>query len=253
MTRPWYVEFFDGPYLRFFGPFVGPERTSAEVDAVERLLGLTAPVRVLDLCCGHGRHAVELARRGHDVVGVDLNQRFLDDAGAAARAAGVGVDLRCGDMRDLPVDTADVDVVVSLFNSFGYFPDDDEDAAVLREVRRVLRPDGRFLLEVEHRDGMLAAWRASEASRTADGTVVVEERFFDLRSSRKRVDHLAIAPDGARLEGWHDTRVYALTELAALGERADLRLDGWFGDLDGSVLEPESEVQVLLFGVREDA
>ena len=79
-----------------------------------------SPRRVLDLCCGPGRHTVELARRGHEVVGVDRTAAFLDTAREAARAAGVAPELIRSDARDF-VCRPPADVVLNLWTSFGYF------------------------------------------------------------------------------------------------------------------------------------
>src|SRR4029453_1646091 len=84
--RPWYVDFFDGDYLRIFGPVLPSERTAAEVNAVVERLGLPRGARLLDLGCGQGRHAVPLAQLGYQVVGLDLRRPLLDRA--AARAGG---------------------------------------------------------------------------------------------------------------------------------------------------------------------
>ena len=56
--RPWYTDFFDDDYLRIFLPMLPEERTAAEVNGVVERLGLAPGARLLDLCCGHGRHAV---------------------------------------------------------------------------------------------------------------------------------------------------------------------------------------------------
>ncbi len=98
--------------------------TKGQVDGVERMLGLTPERRILDVCCGYGRHTLELARRGYrHVVGVDLSRPLLAQARRTARAEGLRVDFRLADMRRLPF-RGSFDVGLNLFTSFGYFQDD---------------------------------------------------------------------------------------------------------------------------------
>lgn len=120
------------------------EVTQREADLVCRIaaehFGQRAP-RILDIACGTGRHALELARRGFDVVAMDLQEGCLRIARAEAPIA-----CAVADMRHLPLAEGSVDLVLNMWNSFGYFLDEAEEAEALREFRRVLRPGGLALL-----------------------------------------------------------------------------------------------------------
>src|SRR5689334_10762697 len=112
VTLPWYVEFFrSGDYARLYS--FERERSAREAAFAVRALGLSRGARVLDLCCGCGRHLRELP----GAVGVDLDLASLRGLPAA-----------CADMRALPLRSGSVDGVVSLFSSFGYLESDEEDA-----------------------------------------------------------------------------------------------------------------------------
>src|SRR5690606_32541738 len=100
-----------------------PEATRREVDSILAMSGRAPGASVLDLCCGVGRHAVEFARRGFDVTGLDISPTFLDVARQKATDAGVRVAWVKGDMREIPFQDR-FDLVVNLFGAWGYFATD---------------------------------------------------------------------------------------------------------------------------------
>ena len=210
--RPWYVDFFDGDYLRIFTPVLPEERTAAEVNAVVERLGLAPGARLLDLCCGQGQR----------------------------------VGLVQADMRRLPFAAASFDAVLNLFNAFGYLEDEAQDELVLHEVARVLRPGGLFLQELANREAVVRGWHDSDVVRHDDGLIVLQERSLDLRTSRDLVGYTLLHPDGRRSTGGHAIRLYTLTELEAMLCRAGLELQEVSGDLDGGPLELDSAFVVTL-------
>ena len=141
----WYEEFFGEDYVRFHlrgGEWL-EERTGPQCDFVVSALELQPGARVLDLCCGQGRHSVELAQRGYNVTGFDLSEYLLGLARTKAEKLGVEVEFVRGDMRELPWES-EFDAVVNLWTAFGYLESDEEDERVLRSVGAALRPGGQF-------------------------------------------------------------------------------------------------------------
>jgi SAM-dependent methyltransferase len=129
-----------GAYLRY--SFT--RGTEQEVGFLVEALGLGPGQRVLDVGCGPGRHAHSLARRGIEVVGVDISQRFVD---LAAAGAPPGAAFVRADARTLAYD-AEFDAAISLCQgAFGLAGGPgaplDEDGAVLAGIDRALRPGGR--------------------------------------------------------------------------------------------------------------
>jgi len=246
--RPWYDGFFDDDYLRIFSPELPEERTAAEVNAVVARLGLAPGGRLLDLCCGQGRHAVPLARLGYRVAGLDLSRPLLAQAATQAAASGEPVGLVQADMRRLPFADASFDAVLNLFNAFGYLEDEAADQLVLAEVARVLAPGGRLLQELANREALVRGWHDSQVQRTGDGLVVLHERTLDLRASRELVRYTLLHPDGRRSTREHAIRLYTMAELEVMLGRAGLELLEVSGDLDGGPLELDSSFLVTLSG-----
>jgi SAM-dependent methyltransferase len=133
-------------YETFLEP-IALEQTEREAAFVARWLPLPAYARVLDLCCGQGRHARALASRGYSVTGVDSNAAALTVARRASRDT---IAYLQHDMRHLDELPEVFDAVICLWQSYGYF-DAATNADILRQIGRKLRPTGRLVLDIYHR------------------------------------------------------------------------------------------------------
>src|SRR5947199_4503497 len=142
----WWRSWFGRGYLGLYDEYLA-ERTLVEIDRLEALLALRPPQRILDLPCGQGRHAIELARRGYDVTGADLSPYLLSVAEERGRAIGVRVRWLSADMRR-PIAGQTFDVVLNLFTSLGYFADEADDRKGVWAAAGMLVPEGSLALEV---------------------------------------------------------------------------------------------------------
>ena len=241
----WYEGFFEGEYLDLLAPELTSERTLGEVGFVVERLGLEPGARVLDLACGHGRHSLELARRGFRVTGIDLSPRSLEQAREAAAAEGLAADFVEADMREIEFDD-EFDAAINLFTAIGYFESDDEDRTVFERVARALRPGGGFLVETINALGLAGRYQERLWEDVGDGLVMLSEHDWDLRAGRNRAVWTFVRPDGTRSELRHVVRIYAPWEVVRLLEDAGLEVEEAWGDLAGAPLEPASRRIVLL-------
>jgi SAM-dependent methyltransferase len=229
----WYVDFFrQGFYHRSWAPAERFERAEREVDFIVEALGVPPGASVLDLCCGEGRHAIALARRGFRMSGLDLSAFHLRLARQAANEAGVSVRWHRGDMRDIPWE-GEFDAIINVFTSFGYLESDEEDFKVLAGVAKALKPGGRFLLDTINREMLVRHWEEHIWQEGHEGTVRLEDRRFDFLAGRQRNRVLSIDPDGTRSEREIDLRLYTLKELADMLSRAGLVVRRAWGGFDG--------------------
>ena len=241
----WPVTFFDDEYLRIYRPQLTAERTRGETDFLFRALGVKAGDAVLDLACGHGRHAIDMARRGLRVTGVDLSPRYLELAAEDAKAAGVEVRWLARDMRSLDF-AGEFEGAYSFFTSFGYYGDAENDA-VVEQLARALRPGGRLLLDLVNRDRMLAQPPGRTWNQREDGGLLMEEFTLDPRTSRLRVRVTLIESSaGPRPIKEYDVRLYTCAELTALLARHGLTVREVWGGADGSAYSAESRRLVVL-------
>lgn len=244
-NTPWYKTFFGEDYLHIYEPVLTPDRTRREVDGIVNLLALPEGSSILDLCCGHGRHAIPLAQRGYQVTGQDLSDVFLREAEKEAQAQGVLVHWVHGDMRNIPFEN-EFDAVINIFTAFGYLEDQGEDQKVLQQVGKALKPGGLFLLETIHREGLMRHYAPQMISYYPEGLIELEERSFDLLTSRSEVQIMMIYPDGQRKEYGFTHRVYTLTELVQMLAVAGLQMKAFFGTWDRSELTIDSFRLILL-------
>ncbi len=152
----WWRYIFNSNYLKTDGDIVDDSSITAhEVDMYIEYAGLMQNHKILDLCCGQGRHMLELKRRGFEnVEGLDRSRYLVNKARTQARKEGIDIKIKEGDARKLPYKSDSFDAVMILGNSFGYFESARDDETLLREVRRVLKPMGKLLLDIS--DGEFA-------------------------------------------------------------------------------------------------
>ena len=154
-----------------------PALTKREVDVIENVLRLQPSTRILDVCGGQGRHALELARRGYRYLTVlDYSDFLLDRGRWEAVASGLSVTFCQGDARAMALPAASFDVALLMDNSFGYFVDAVDDHRVLAEVARILTTDGRFLLDLIDRDMALRHFCPESWHEATDDIVVCWKR-----------------------------------------------------------------------------
>ena len=223
------------PYMFSPAQFAAAEE---EIDPLLRLIGMR-PQSILDLCCGPGRFAVPLARRGFCVTGVDRTAFFLNKARERAAAENVAVEWVQEDMRTF-VQPGAFDLALSMFTSFGYFDDKSEDLTVLRNVHESLRPGGALVMDVVGKERLARTFQPATSSKHADGSVVIDRREVLDDWTRVRMEWTIIKDNAVRVFTIHHT-VYSGQELkdrlTAVGF-GDVRL---YGSIDGAPYGREAD------------
>ncbi len=240
-SRDWFRDWFGEEYLAIY-----PHRDEREAEEAVRLFLAAAPpppvAGVLDVACGAGRHLRELLAAGVPAVGLDLSRELLRRArGASPRARVVRAD-----MRSLPFADGAFAGVTSFFTSFGYFESRDEDARVVAEMRRVLRPGGSFMLDFLNADRVRADLVASDEFEVR-GHRVVQTRWIDGDVVTKRIRIEESARTGARGARTFEERVrlYEAGDLDSILSAAGLSADARFGDYAGGPFGPASPRLIL--------
>jgi SAM-dependent methyltransferase len=218
--KPWWIEFFEDDYVLTLD---NPKRkhVQRDVDFIEQSLALDKGSRVLDLGCGHGVHAVELASRSYQVVGVDVSSTMLTLAKDYNLKRGTSVSFIQGDMRELNLEEV-FDGIFCWSTTFGYF-DDQRNVDVLERVARALRPGGRFVLDVHNRDYI--SWRQpSMAWFEKPGCTCMDEVKVDFYTSRLVTKRMVMFDNGKSKEIEMSIRLYTLHELGRVLTAAGFRV-----------------------------
>ncbi|MEB2313069.1 MAG: methyltransferase domain-containing protein [Sorangiineae bacterium] len=207
--RPWWEEIFSEDFVR--ASYRIPDAVIArEVDFIEESLGVAPGGVVLDLGCGDGHHAVELASRGYGVVGYDLSLYQLALAADVAQDRGQKINFLQGDMREMAFEEM-FDGIFCWNTTFGYF-EEEKNFAVAQRVFKALKPGGMFLIDVVNRD-FVAADQPNQLWYEGDACVCMDDMSVDFITSRLRVKRTLILDDGRSRECSYSVRLYALHEL----------------------------------------
>jgi ubiquinone/menaquinone biosynthesis C-methylase UbiE len=225
---------FDETYLETYLPLVDPERTRAEALGAASLAQVEPGAEVLDCPTGFGRHALVLAEEGYRVTGLDRSEALLAEA-ERRRTDAEWPRFVHGDYRELPFEDGSFDAVLNLFSSLGYLGRDG-DVGVLREFRRVLRPERSMIVETAHRDGFARfarpfAWRTWD--RLPDGSLYLEERTPDWTTGTIDTYRVIVSPTGERVERPYVLHVYSAKEWVEMLREAGFIDAGAFGAWDG--------------------
>ena len=217
------------------------QRIVAADQQVADALALTKPAgkTVLDLCCGPGRCSIALAKKGFRVTGVDKTKYLLDKARSRARAARLKLEWVRADMRDF-IRPNSFALALSMFTSFGYFDDRNEDVVVLRNIRESLQPGGVCLIEVLGKEGLAKVFQPTGSHLLSDGTLIVERREIFDDWTRVRSEWLLVENRRVKRFQFHHT-VYSGLELRDRMERVGFGGVKLYGSLRGDEYGPDAE------------
>jgi ubiquinone/menaquinone biosynthesis C-methylase UbiE len=232
----------------FFDPVVGDvlfadkmEHAGTEVEHIIRRTNAKPPAEVLDLACGVGRHSLVFAAHGFTVTGLDYSQPFLRAARRRARDAGLKIRFVQGDMKDLGSHFADdrFDLIVSLFNSFGYFERRRDNTTTLRAVHRVLRPGGAFVINTLNAAGVARRLKQPVAFRyePLPNVQVTDASRYDARRKKTYADWTIVDARRPKARVFRRSvcqHVYSHAELTRLLTATGFRIgeiwSSWAGD-----------------------
>lgn len=149
-------------------------------------------------------------------------------------------------MKTIPFES-EFDAIINMFTAFGYLKSKDDDFQVLQEMFKSLKPGGKLLIDTLNREWVIINNIEREWRLDKDGTIIIEERNFDLKTSRNHVSFKLVSPEAKikEIEG-HKIRLYTLTELIQMLEEANFVFKKAFGDYNSSKYDKNSPRMIIL-------
>lgn len=240
---PWWESYFAEDYDRLY-PDKDESSGDGEVRAILAAMAIRPGARILDVGCGNGRHALAFARRGYQVTAVDRSPTLLARATEAKERTGLSLDLRLADMRSLPLHGAPLyDGIVSLFTSFGFFSD-QENEAVARGMASALAPGGRLLLDLNNAL-LLEKAHGHRTWSEREGGFLLDEFNWEPKSRRFSGTRILLTGGNERRYPF-EYRGYSEAEIRALLKRAGLRVLAVYGSLDRTPFNDRAPRMVAL-------
>jgi ubiquinone/menaquinone biosynthesis C-methylase UbiE len=243
----WIREYFEHGYAQRWGLPAPSDHVRLQADALWNLLQLSPTSRVIDIGCGHGRHALALADRGPEIIGLDFAVALLKRARHLAGELRTQVRWVRGDMRRLPFQSECADATI-MMDAFGFFDTEEEHEAVLREAARVLTTGGRLVLKVVNGGPILDAFRETDREER-DGVVISVSSTLTIDPPRMTQ---RISVSGSRGQGEYERRqrLYRVEELCVALEHVGFAIVGVFASPDGATFEATVSSTIWIVGQR---
>lgn len=215
----------------------------AVVDGIIAMTGLAPGAKVLDSCCGPGRHGLEFARRGYRVCGVDITASYIQAFGESAAAEALDVELVRADVRGFrrPVS---YDLAINLFTSFGYFATAAEDQAYAALLYENLKPGGRLVMDMVGKETAARDFIEGEWFER-DGKLILTE--FSVVGNWEGLRNRWLIVDGPqRIDRSWVQRLYSAVEMRDLLHKAGFRRVDFFGSCQQSAYDHKAASLVVM-------
>ncbi|GAI45550.1 unnamed protein product, partial [marine sediment metagenome] len=223
------------------------EQAPEEVENIISLLGIKKGKKILDLCCGVGRHSIEFARRGYHVTGVDITTEYLNQARRKARKVKVKIEFIKDDMRRFYRENS-FDAVVNLFTSFGYFENQEDDYRVVQNIYDSLKKGGVFLVEIMGKEVLARIFQKRDWYEI-NGLIVLEERETDKNWEYIKSRWILIKGKNKK-EFTITLRLYSALELMNLFKNVGFRKVKAYGDLAGAPYDHTAKLSGLTWSIK---
>lgn len=229
-------------YLYFHKDFLDIKRTAKECAFIQKACGLKANHQILDLACGHGRHANFLAEKGYKLTGIDLNTPFIQMAKREAESKNINIAYIEKDILAINYEQA-FDTILLLFNSLGFF--DRKDAKILlSKIEQALKIGGKAFIDTKNRDHLLKEIPPCSITERGRDLMIDQLSFNPIEgtTTNKRI----YIKDGKRYDAPFTMTTYSYTDFIQLLEGTNLKITQTWGSWSGDTFNQDSRRIIFL-------
>jgi SAM-dependent methyltransferase len=215
-----------------------PAETKKEIEQIISLTGIRPNSKLLDLCCGQGRHSLEFARRGYKVTGVDRTEKYLEYAKRESSGENLSAKFIKDDMRNFRKDNY-YNLIIIMYTSFGYFEGREENLQVLKNCNKSLTKNGKLLIDLvgkeilkkkfkEHESFMINGINYIEERKIIGNWEMIENKWIMIKKNRRKEFSLS---------HW----LYSAEEMKDMLCETGFHSAKIFGDLSGSKYDENAQ------------
>lgn len=237
-TSHWYKDAF-GKFYPILYSHLDEAAAERDINQLINRFQLTGDERILDVCCGEGRHLSALLKKGFDAWGVDFSGYLLKKA--AVRRETSGRILRA-DIRAIPFKNC-FHVALNLFTSFGYFLDDEQNLTALKEMAVTLKPGGWLVVDHINRS-FLQANLIRRSQERRQGYDIIQRRCIQGKRVIKEIT--LTSRDGKVTELTENVRLFSLEEIKGFFTAAGIGDVCCWGSLEGEPFNQETPRMVIV-------
>ncbi len=240
----WYHEWFNEEEYLLLYQHRDEEEANLLINLIEKEINLKLKSKVLDLCCGNGRHSILLSKRGYSVTGVDLSDNLLNIARKNAEINNLDIKFIQSDMREINFNN-EFDLTLNLFTSFGYFSTDEENENVIKNIYRALKNKSYLVIDFLNKEYLLKNIEPETVSNINNSTIIQKRKIVN----NKVIKEIFIEKNNNEKYFREEVILYSLNDFEIFFKRNNIILKKVFGDYYGSEFNSHSP-RLILFGLK---
>ena len=212
------------------------------------------PQRILDIACGEGTFAVEMAKRGFQVVGVDISEEMLKFAKEKAKNENVNVEFICGDMRSLDFNE-EFGLVTCWFDSLNYLLTLKDLEKAFAGVYKALKKDGLFIFDMNTKYGLAVGWArySCHIEQETEDILEIHQTSYDFETDIATMRVIGLIKNGetwVKIDEEHKEKAYTLREIRECLKRVGFKELACWGSIK-DMSEPQPDTRRVFFVVQK--
>jgi len=239
--KNWYEEWFSNKHYLELYSHRNEKEARDLINLIQRYTGIGPGSAVLDVCCGAGRHSVELARRGYDVTGIDLSRYLISEAKKALKKAdekGLKAKFLIRDMKNFSF-SRKFDAAINVFSSFGYFEKDGDNLKVFVNISSSLKKGGCFVFDFLNEKYVRKALVPYSGEMHDGIKIVLKRRVTDGFVTKDIIIGKKVYTERIRL--------YSAEEIRNMLKNSGFRIENRFGDYLGNGFSSTKSKRLIIF------